>query len=61
MVEQEVTRLAQAIREDVVNEMVKMAEALVKEKINQGDQQRLSKEYLDGMSPRSMPAGKPTE
>jgi F-type H+-transporting ATPase subunit b len=61
MVEQEVARIAQSIREEVVTEMVSMAGQRVQEKIERSDQDRLAKEYLDGMVPKSeTPADKPT-
>jgi F-type H+-transporting ATPase subunit b len=61
MVEQEVARIAQVIREEVVTEMVDMAGKRVQEKIERSDHDRLAKEYLDGMAPKSeTPADDPT-
>jgi F-type H+-transporting ATPase subunit b len=55
MVEQEVARIAQAIREEVVTEMVSMAGQRVQEKIERSDHDRLANDYLDGMTSTSKP------
>ena len=61
MVEQEIARIAQSIREEVVTEMVNLAGQRVQEKIERSDHDRLSKEYLDGMTAKSgKPADEPT-
>lgn len=53
LVEQEVARMSQAIREDVVAGIVDRAEAIIREKIRDDDQARLAREYLQSMSETS--------
>ncbi len=61
MVEHEVARIALAIREEVVTEMVSMAGQRVQEKIERSDHDRLANDYLDGMTPTTKPpADEPT-
>jgi F0F1-type ATP synthase membrane subunit b/b' len=54
LVEQEVARMSQAIREEVVSGVVDRAEAIIREKIRDDDQARLAREYLQSMSETSV-------
>jgi F0F1-type ATP synthase membrane subunit b/b' len=47
VIEQEVARMSQVIREEVVEGIVAAAEKLVREKIQRSDQDRLAREYLE--------------
>jgi F0F1-type ATP synthase membrane subunit b/b' len=47
VIEQEVARMSQVIREEVVEGIVAAAEELVRKKIQRSDQDRLSREYLE--------------
>lgn len=53
MVDQEIAMLSQDIRKRVVEEIVSMAEQLVREKIEKSDLDRLTSEYVEGMGPSS--------
>ena len=50
MVEHEIAQMAQGVRQQVAQDVVEMAERLVKEKIGHADHSRLTDEYLQGMS-----------
>lgn len=53
VIEQEVARMSQVIREQVVDRIVAQAEQLVREKIQRSDQDRLSREYVDEIGKRA--------
>jgi F-type H+-transporting ATPase subunit b len=50
MVEQEISQMAEGIRRQIAEEVVAMAERLVREKIVSADHDRLTREYLEGMN-----------
>ncbi len=56
MVEQEIARMAQDIREQITEEIVTKAEQLVRDKIERADHDRLSRDYLNGLRDSSQSA-----
>ncbi|MCP4676310.1 MAG: ATP synthase F0 subunit B [Deltaproteobacteria bacterium] len=56
MVEQEIARISQEIREQVSEEIITRAEQLVREKIERADHDRLSRDYLNGLKESSQSA-----
>lgn len=58
MVAQEIALLAESIRKQVVEEVVSMAERVVRENIEESDLDRITQNYVEGLGPSSYGAPK---
>ncbi len=61
LVEHEARKIAHAIKEETVGAIVETAERIIREKIEQGDHDRLTSEYIKGLIETSATSGGPGE